>query len=176
MKTWTIDSDHSVAAFSIRYLMLAKIRGQCNKLKGTIRFDPADIPGSSVEITFDVAGITTGIRKRDEHLMSDDFFDVKKYPAITFKSTSSEKTGVNNCKVTGELTIHGITRAVVFEADFVGPVKSPMGGEISMGFMARTVINREDFGMTWNEPMEGGGLMLAKDVEIRLDIEADLVE
>ncbi|HAR44830.1 MAG: hypothetical protein A2X56_15040 [Nitrospirae bacterium GWC2_57_13] len=176
MKTWTIDSDHSVAAFSIRYLMLAKIRGQCNKMKGMIRFDPADISGSSVEVTFDVAGVTTGIKKRDEHLMSGDFFDVKKYPAVTFKSTAAEKTGVNSCKVTGNLTIHGVTRPVAFEADFVGPAKSPMGGELSMGFMARTVINREDFGMTWNEPMEGGGLMLAKDVEITLDVEADLAE
>ncbi|MEW6117085.1 MAG: YceI family protein [Nitrospirota bacterium] len=175
MSKWMIDPDHSVAAFAIRHMMIAFVRGQFNKITGTIQFDPEDITRSSVEMEIDVASLTSGIKKRDEHLLSADFFEVEKYPKITFKSMGIEKTGTNSGKVTGDLTIHGVTRSVTLEVSFFGPVKSPFG-ETSMGFSAATSLNREGFGIMWNEPMEKGGLMIGRDVEITVDIEADLAE
>lgn len=174
MARYIIDPDHSVAAFSVRHLTIANIRGQFNKIAGVINFDRDDIFRSSVEAEIDSAGVTTGVRKRDDHLISPDFFDAEKYPKITFKSTKIEVTGDNQGRVTGDLTIYGITRSITMDVTYFGPVKSPLGGEISLGFAAATSINREDFGMTWNVPLDNGGLMVGKDVQITIDVEADL--
>jgi polyisoprenoid-binding protein YceI len=173
MSKWVIDSDHTAAGFSIRHLMIANVRGHFNKITGTIHFDPSDVTHSSVEVTIDAASICTGIKKRDEHLRSPDFFDVEKYPQITFKSTKVEIAGSNRCKVIGDLTIHGIICSVTLEVEYFGPINSPFGAT-SMGFAATTMINREEYGMTWNTPMENGGFMVGKDVQIALEIEADL--
>ncbi|MFH0933176.1 MAG: YceI family protein [Nitrospirota bacterium] len=173
MAKWVIDPDHTVAGFSIRHLMIANVRGHFSKITGTIHFDYSDVTHSSVQVTIDAASICTGIKKRDEHLRSPDFFDVDKYPQITFKSTKVEITGSNRCKVNGDLTIHMITRSVTLEAEYFGPIKSPFGAT-SMGFAATTMINREDYGMAWNEHMESGGFMVGKDVQITLEAEADL--
>src|SRR3989304_1932456 len=140
MSKWKIDPDHSVAAFSVRHLMIANVRGQFNNITGIIHFDPSALSASSVEAEIDVSGLTTGIKKRDEHLMSPDFFDAGKYPKILFKSTKVEPAGGNRGKITGDLTIHGITRPVTLEVEFSGPVKSPIGGEISIGFVGKTNI------------------------------------
>lgn len=176
MAKWIIDPDHSVAAFSIRHMMIANVRGQFNRITGTIHFDAVDIPATSVEVEIDVSSITTGIKKRDEHLLSPDFFDVERYPSMTFRSTGVEPTGGNRARVTGDLTIHGTTRPVTFDAEYFGPVESPEGGEISMGFTAEFRINREDFGITWNVPLPGDGVVAGHDVQITLDVEADLAE
>ncbi|HDZ62454.1 MAG TPA: polyisoprenoid-binding protein [Nitrospirae bacterium] len=167
MPKWTIDPDHSVAAFSIRHMMITNVHGQFNKVTGVIQFDPADTSGAKFELEIDVSGILTGMGKRDDHLKSADFFDIETHPKITFNSTSLGKSG--------DLTVHGITRPVTLDVSFSGPLKSPFG-ETSMGFTGRTVINREDFGMTWNEPVENGGFMVGKDVELSVDIEADLAD
>lgn len=177
MATWTIDSDHSCAAFAIRHMMIASVRGQFNKIRGTIEFDPADTSHTSVEVEIDVASVYTGIKKRDEHLLTEDFFDQPKYPVIVFKSTRAEFLKGNLGRITGELTLHGVTRSITFEVEYAGPVKSPFGDETTMGFSAATRINREDFGMMWgSEMMEDGGLVAGKEVLITLDVEADLVE
>lgn len=173
MTKWIIDPDHTVAAFSIRHMMIAHVRGQCNKVNGTLHLDADDMTRSSVDVTIDVKGLTTGIRKRDEHLQSADFFDAENHPVITFKSTRVELTGINSCRATGDLTIRGITRPVLLDVDFTGPIKSPYG-ETSMGFSARTEINRYDFNVSWNEPMEKGGLMVGKHASVTIDGEADL--
>jgi polyisoprenoid-binding protein YceI len=170
---WFIDPDHSVAAFVIRHMMVTNVRGQFNKLSGSIFIDPEDMIGSSVEIAIDVSGIYTGINKRDDHLRSPDFFDVRKCPQITFKSASVQLSGTNKLRLSGELTIHGISRQAAFDVEYSGPMKSPFG-EISMGFTASTVINREDFGLLWNMALDAGGFMIGKEVLIYLDIEADL--
>lgn len=174
MKKWTIDPDHSVASFIVRHMMIANVRGQFNKLVGTIHFDPDDILHSTVEATIDVTGVYTGISKRDGHLRSADFFDVSNHPKITFKSTKVESTGGNHLKITGDLTIRGTTRKVVLEAEFLGPLKSPFDEDISLGFSAMTTINRKDFGVSWNETWEGGGMVAGWDVNIAIDAEADL--
>lgn len=176
MAKWIIDPDHSVAAFTVKHMMLVDIRGQFNKVSGEIYFDPLNISGSSVTAEIDVAGITTGVRKRDDHLLSPDLFEISKYPKILFKSNKIEKIGENQGRVTGDLTIHAITRPITFDAECFGPVKSPFGGELTLGFTAAIVINRYDYGITWNETMEGGGLIVSKEVRIYLDIEADLSE
>lgn len=174
MAKWNIDPDHSVAVFSIRHMMIANVHGHFNKIKGAIHFDPDDVIHSSVEVSIDASGICTGIKKRDDHLRSHDFFDVEKYPEILFKSTKVEITAGNRCKVEGDLTIHGGTKPVALKAEYFGPIKSPFGAT-SLGFTATIRIDREDFGITWNMAMEGGGVMVGRDVEITLDVEADLV-
>ncbi len=178
MAQWNIDPDHSAAGFSIRHMMVTYIRGTITGITGTVSFDPQAMERSSVEASMPVSGLTTGNRKRDEHLFSADFFDAAKFPSIAFKSTKVEKTGSNRAKVTGELTIHGVTRTVAMSAEYVGPVKSPadIGGETVMGFSGSLTINREDFGITWNVPLGEAGLMVGKEVQITLDIEADLAE
>ena len=174
MTKWTIDPDHSVAAFSIRHMMVAHVRGQFNQMSGTILRDEDDATKSSMEMTIDVNSITTGIKKRDDHLKSEDFFDAAKHPSMTFKSSKVVLTGLQRAKVAGDLTIHGVTRPVTFDVEFAGPVKSPFG-ETTMGFTAETEISRADFGMTWNEPMEMGGVMVGNEVQLTVDIEADMV-
>jgi polyisoprenoid-binding protein YceI len=174
MHKWKIDPDHSVAAFSIQHMMIANVHGQFNKISGQIYFDPKKISTTSIEFNIDVSSIITGIKKRDTHLKSKDFFNQKKYPKIKFISSSVEKTGFNTCKVKGDLTVHGITRPVEIDMEFFGSIKSPFG-ETSMGFTAKTRLNREDFDIKWNEPMENSGFMVGKDVNISINIEADKV-
>jgi polyisoprenoid-binding protein YceI len=175
MSKWNIDPDHSVAAFSIQHMMIANVHGQFNKIAGTVQYDPSHIEKTSMEFTIDVDSIITGIQKRDDHLKSEDFFHKEAYPEIIFKSSKAERAGFNICKITGNLTIHGITKAVTVDVEILGSVKSPFG-ETSMGFTAKTKLNREDFGIKWNEPMESGGYMVGKDVMLFIDLEADLEE
>jgi polyisoprenoid-binding protein YceI len=175
MSKWIFDPDHSVAAFVIRHMMVTNVRGQFNKLRGIVYFDPSDVVNSSVDAAIDVAGIYTGIQKRDDHLRSADFFDATSYPQITFKSDKAKITGSKRFSVTGDLTIHGVTKTVTLDVEYSEPEGSPYG-ETSIGFAATTRINREDFGLTWNEALESGGIMVGKEVEIFIDIEADLAD
>jgi polyisoprenoid-binding protein YceI len=174
MAIWIVDPDHSVAAFSLVHMMIAHVRGQFNAVAGRISFDPKDITGSSVELTIDASGVNTGIQKRDDHLRSPDFFDVKKYPMISFKSTGIDSAGGSRGQVAGDLTIRDITRRVTVEAEFKGPVKDPLGDGMSMGFTGSVAINREDFGMTWNQPMADNGVMVGREVRLVVDLEGDL--
>jgi len=175
MAKWIVDSDHSVAAFSIRHMMIANVRGQFNKITGTIFYDPADIRSTSVDIVIDAASIVTGIQKRDDHLRSPDFLDVNMYPVITFRSTDIETVDAGHARVTGDITIHGIPRRITVEAEFAGPVRDPFGDGVSMGFTTSATLNREDFGITWNQQMEGDGIMIGKEVRLFIDLEADRV-
>ncbi len=177
MAKWSIDSDHSCAAFAVRHMALAHVRGQFSSMKGTITFDPADQSRAAVDVVIEVASVNTGNKKRDDHLLTGDFFDEKKYPTITFKSTRVDFFTGNKCRVSGNLTIHGATRPVAFEGEYSGPHGNPYGDETSVGFSGATTVNREDFGIMWgSEPMEGGGLVAGKEVQIFLDVEADLVK
>ena len=174
MKKWSIDSDHAVARFSIRHFMIANVEGLFTKMTGVIQFDPPDLTQLSVEAEIDVRSLTTGHRERDEHLLSPDYFDVEKYPKILFKSTDVEVTGGNLGKITGDLTILGIRKPITLDFDFLGPVKSPFSGITCVGFSATGKINRENYGMISNIPMEGG-VVVGRDVQIHMEVEADLV-
>lgn len=177
MATWIIDPDHSCAAFAVRHFALAHVRGQFSQMKGRLQFDPADKAHASVEVEIEVANVSTGVKKRDEHLLSGDFFDQSHFPTITFKSAAVDFINNNRCRVTGNLTIRGISRPVTFEGEYAGPQTNPFGDELSVGFCGATTVNREDFGIMWgSEPMEGGGLVAGKEVEIFLEMEADRTE
>ncbi len=174
MAKWIIDPDHSVAAFTVRHMMVSNVRGQFNKLSGAIQFDPADIAHSSVEVEIETEGIWTGIQKRDEHLRSPDFFDVAQYPKIFFRSAKVNAVGGKRFSLTGNLTLHGVTRSVSFDAEYVGPVKGTEEGETCLGFTAVAEINREDYGILWNvASLEKGGVVVGREVRITLDVEAD---
>ena len=174
MKRWSIDSDHAVARFSVRHFMIANVEGFFTRMTGVIQFDPPDLTQLSVEAEMEVKSLTTGHPERDEHLLSSDYFDAGKYPKILFKSTRVEATGGNRGEVTGDLTIRGIRKPITLDFDFFGPVKSPFTGITCVGFSATGKVNREDYGMVSNIPMEGG-LVVGKDVQIRMEVEADLV-
>ena len=173
MAKWIIDPDHSVAAFSVVHMMIAHVRGQFNNIAGTIYFDPLRISDSSVELTIDVSSLTTGIQKRDDHLKTADFFDVSTYPNIFFKSSRVDSVNGNHARVTGDLTLHGITRQLTVSVEFAGPVKDPFGDGLSVGFTVSAIINREDFDMKWNQPMSDNGLMIGREVQLFIDLEAD---
>jgi len=175
MAKWKIDPDHSVAAFKVRHMMIAHVRGQFNKLSGAAEFDQADPSSFALEVVIETAGLYTGIVKRDAHLQSSDFFDVAIYPAISFKSNIF-KGDAKGGRLSGDLTIHGITRPVTIDLIFSGPVKSPedLGSEITLGITGIAKIDREEFDLTWNVPLEDGGLLVGKEISIALDLELDL--
>jgi polyisoprenoid-binding protein YceI len=175
---WTIDQDHSVAVFSIRHMMVANVWGQFSKITGTIEFDPANPADASVEASITVDSLTTGNSKRDEHLLSPDFFDAQLFTHMHFKSSNVDAIQGNTGKISGELTIRGVTRPVSMEVEYSGPVTSPaeLGGETTLGFTASAVIDRTDFGVNWNVPLDKGGLMVGNNVRLTIEIEADLSE
>lgn len=174
MHKWIIDPSHSSAVFTVRHFGITNVRGHLNNISGIIQFDPADISHSSAEATISVESIYTGVQKRDDHLRTPDFFDAVSYPIISFKSTAFEAGNGNRFRMAGDLTIRGYTRRVVLDAESSGPVRTPE--ETSIGFTAGTRLNRFDFGVSWNEHMEGVGPVVGDSVQIELDIEADLSE
>lgn len=167
---WEIDRAHSAVGFSVRHLMVAKVRGRFGSFAGTIQV--ADRPeDSSVEVAIDAASIDTGEPKRDDHLRSADFFDAGSYPTLEFRSTGFRRTGSTTFELPGELTIRGVTRPVVLAAEFAGVTLDPWGGTRA-GFSATTEIDREDFGLTWNQALETGGLLVGRTVKIELEVQA----
>lgn len=177
MAKWNLDPDHTVAAFAIQHLGIAKVRGQFNKISGTLGYDQATGAITDLQMTIDLTSLHSGIRKRDIHLVSPDFFDAVKNPEITFRSTACAVTA-NRGRIDGELTVRTVSRPVTLAVTITGPIRLPadFGGETTVGLAARTTINREEFGLDWNVPLADGGLMIAREVEITLDGEADLAE
>ncbi len=171
--TWNLDLSHSEVNFAVKHMMISTVRGKFNKFSGTIDFNEADPTHSSIDVSIDVASIDTRDEKRDGHLKSGDFFDVEKFPAITFKSTKVEKVSDSTAKVTGDLTIRGVSRPVVLDVTYAGQAKSPWG-TTSAGFSASTKISRKDWGLTWNVALETGGVLVGEDISI--SIEAELVK
>lgn len=168
--TWQIDTAHSSASFSIKHMMIAKVHGGFEKLAGSLQLDSSDITKSSIEASIEAASINTREAQRDAHLKSADFFDVEKYPTLDFKSTKIEKDG-DDLKVTGQLTIHGVSKEVVFQVE--GPtqeVKDPYGN-IKIGISATAKIKRKDFGLGWNAALEAGGVLVGDDVALSLDVQ-----
>ncbi len=168
---WDIDTSHSGVHFSVRHMVIAKVRGAFERWQGAIDFDAADPTQSKVEVSIDTASIDTREPKRDEHLRSPDFLDVEKFPKMTFVSTKVEKVEDGVLRVHGDLTLHGVTQPVVLETELLGIGKDPWGNE-RIGFQARASLIRKDFGLGWNAMLETGGVLVGEKVDITLDIEA----
>jgi len=171
---WQIDPAHSAAHFSVRHLMISNVRGEFTKLTGSAQINPADPAKSAVEITIQAGSLNTREPQRDEHLRSSDFFDVAKYPTLTFRSKQIEVLGAEDFKLTGDLTIHGVTKEVTFDVEGPTPsVKDPWGN-IRAGVTASAKINRKDFGLVWNAVTEAGGVVVGD--EVKITIEAELIQ
>jgi polyisoprenoid-binding protein YceI len=171
VSTWNIDPVHSVAEFKVRHMMISNVKGQFTNLKGTVALNEADITDSQVNAEIDATSINTREPQRDAHLKSADFFDVEKFPALSFKSTRIRRAGDAELSVVGELSIHGVTREVVFDVEGpTAPGKDPWGNT-RIGLYATTKINRKDFGLTWNAALETGGILVGDEVTISLDVQ-----
>jgi polyisoprenoid-binding protein YceI len=169
--TWQIDPQHSAAQFSVRHLAISTVRGGFSNVNGTVNFDDKDFSKSSVDVTIDVSTVDTREPNRDKDLKSDKFFDLANYPTMTFKSKKVEQAGRGKLKITGDLTIRGVTKEVVLDVD--GPtaaVKDPWGNQRA-AVSATTKINRQDFGVKWNATMDNGGVVVGDEVSITIDAE-----
>ncbi len=168
---WKIDPQHSSAQFAVKHLMISTVRGEFHGVTGTVNWDDKDITKSTVDVTIDAATVETREPQRNAHLKSPDFFDVAKYPAITFKSKKVEQAAPGKIKVTGDLTIHGVTKEVVLDVDGpTAPIKDPWGNSRA-AINATTKVNRQDFGVKWNANLDGGGVVVGDDVSITIDAE-----
>ncbi|NOT34846.1 MAG: YceI family protein [Candidatus Eisenbacteria bacterium] len=176
---WSFDGVHSEAGFSIRHIF-TKVPGRFDDMSGSIVFDEKNPSKSTVQATIQAKSINTRNERRDNHLRSADFFDVEKFPTLDFKSTKVEAgKEKNSYKVTGDLTMHGVTKSVVLDVSFLGAGDFGMGGNTmgkKAGFEARTKVNRKDFALLWNKTLDQGGTLLGDDVDITLAIEADAVK
>jgi polyisoprenoid-binding protein YceI len=171
MTSYTIDPAHSVADFKVRHMMITNVRGEFSGVSGTVVVDHENPANSKIDAKIDVNTIQTRDAQRDTHLKSADFFDVEKFPTITFISKKVSKNGADDYAVTGDLTIHGVTKEVVLDVEEVTPeVKDPWGN-VKAGAAAKTKINRKDFGLVWNATLETGGVLVGEDVQIHLDLQ-----
>jgi polyisoprenoid-binding protein YceI len=168
--TWNIDTAHTGITFSVRHMVVSKVRGRFGKFAGAMHLDDADLSRSSAEVTIDAASIDTGVAERDAHLRSPDFLDVEKFSELRFRSTRVEKVDDTNYRVTGDLTIRDATREVAITVEYGGRGKDPWGNE-RIGFVARTALDRKDFGLTWNQVLEAGGILVGDRIEIDLDVQ-----
>jgi polyisoprenoid-binding protein YceI len=169
VRQWSIDPSHSEVGFSVRHLMISNVRGRFSTVTGNATFDPEDREAGVVEVEIDAASIDTRDTSRDAHLRSADFFKVDEYSTITFSSRSVERAGRGNeYRVSGELTIRGVTRDVVLDATFTDAVPDPFGG-VRIGVTARGSIDRTQFGLTWNQALETGGVLVGEQIHIEID-------
>ncbi len=168
---YAIDESHSSANFAIRHMMVSNVRGQFSNIKGTVTYDPANPASSKVEATLDSATINTQNQKRDDHLKSPDFFDVAKFPSIKYVSKKVEQVSPGKLKVTGDLSIHGVTKEVVLDVDGPTDEVMDMQGKPRRGATASAKLNRKDFGLTWNKVLEAGGVAVGEEVTITIDLE-----
>lgn len=168
--TWEIDPAHSHAQFKVRHMMISNVKGEFTKLSGAVKIDSADVTRSSVDIAVDTTSINTRDAQRDGHLKSPDFFDVEHYPTIAFKSTKIASTE-DGLELTGNLTMHGVTKPVTFAVDGPTPETKDPWGNVRRGVEATTTIDRKDFGLVWNAALETGGVMVGDKVQITVDAE-----
>ncbi|HEX8997819.1 MAG TPA: YceI family protein [Ktedonobacterales bacterium] len=168
---YNIDASHSLIEFSVKHMMVTTVKGRFTQFQGDVEIDEANPANSKVDVTIDTASVTTGDEKRDGHLRSADFFEPEKYPTITFSSKKVEALGGEKYRVTGDLTLHGVTREVTFDFTREGVTKSMQGTQLQ-GFSANLAISRKEFGLEWNVALESGGWLVSDQVKISLEIEA----
>lgn len=167
---WQIDPAHSAAHFSVRHLMVSTVRGQFRRVTGTVALDEIDLTRSRIEVEIDAASVSTSDDKRDTHLRSSDFFDVEKFPTLSFRSTRIEKAG-EGFTVVGDLTLHGVTRPVTLAVEALSaPMKNPYGSLVR-GVSATGKLNRKDWGLGWNAVLETGGVLVGDEVKLQIDAE-----
>jgi polyisoprenoid-binding protein YceI len=170
-QSWKIDPTHSAIHFTVRHMVFAKVRGSFGSWSAELTLDPDDLSRSELTVEIDAASIDTAVADRDTHLRSGDFLDAERHPKLSFRSTGIEKSSDTELRLTGDLTIRGTTRPVTLEVERLGEGVDPWGGR-RVGFSARTTINRKDFGLTWNQALEAGGVLVGEKVEIEIDVEA----
>jgi polyisoprenoid-binding protein YceI len=168
--TYTVDPSHSEVSFQIRH-MVSQVRGRFNDYTGTVNMDPKNMANSSVEFHIKATSIDTNSADRDKHLRTADFFDVEKYPEITFKSESIAPAGKDKYNVTGTLTLHGVSKKITLPVTFLGQAKDPWGGTRA-GFQTDTKLDRKDYGIVWNKAIDNGGVLLGDDVSIAINLES----
>jgi polyisoprenoid-binding protein YceI len=169
--TWKIDPAHSAAEFKVKHMMISNVKGKFGNISGLLTLDGGDPAQSSVEATIPIATVNTGDDQRDGHLKSGDFFDAEKFPEMSFKSTQVKSTAPGELAVTGDLTLHGVTKSVTFAVEGPSePAKDPWGN-MRVGLSATAKISRKDFGLTWNAALETGGVLVGDDVAITLDVQ-----
>lgn len=169
--TWQLDSAHSSIGFSVRHMMISKVRGEFQDFSAKIELDPSNLNASQITAVVDVNSINTRQQDRDNHLRSADFFDVENHPKMVFESTAFRSTGADQVELTGKLTIRGTTHDVTLQGEQRGPVKNPLNQSTAVGYTLTGSINREDFGLTWNQAMETGGVLVGKNIDIHIDVE-----
>jgi polyisoprenoid-binding protein YceI len=169
--TWNLDPVHSITEFKVKHMMISNVKGQFTGISGVLTLDPTDLANSRVEATIDASSINTRDSQRDAHLKSTDFFDVQQFPTVSFISTRVKRTDDGELALTGDLTIHGVTREVVFKVEGPTPPAKDPWGNTRIGLSAVTKINRKDFGLIWNAPLEAGGILVGDQVTITLDVQ-----
>jgi len=171
MKKWNVDAAHSSIGFSVKHMMVSKVRGSFGDFGAEVEANETDLTAANIAFTIKVASINSGNEDRDNHLRSADFFDVEQYPEIKFVANNITKKD-DDYEIAGDITIKDVTKPIVFEAEYGGKGTNPWGQEV-VAFSAETKLNREDFGLTWNQALETGGVLVGKDIKITIDLEAN---
>jgi len=172
---WTIDPAHSSIDFTVKHMMIAKVKGTFNEFEASITGDAHDLTSASIDFSIDLNSVDTRNGDRDAHLRSADFFEIEKFPKLTFKGTSISKTGDGQYAITGDVSLHGVTRSETFAAEFEGAGKDPWGNE-KVGFSATGSLKRSDYGLTYNAVLETGGVLIGDEVKVSIEIEATAVQ
>jgi polyisoprenoid-binding protein YceI len=170
-ETWQVDGAHSAVSLTVRHMVISKVRGRFAKWSATLALDTADLARSSVDVEIDAASIDTGVADRDAHLRSPDFLDAQKYPTLRYRSRRVEALSEDHLRVVGDLTIRDVTREVVLDVEHGGQGKDPWGNQ-RVGFTATASLNRKDFGLTWNQALETGGVLVADRVDVEIELQA----
>ncbi len=168
-QTWQIDNTHSTIGFTVRHMVIAKVHGRFTRFEGSVTLDEGK--AVSAEVQIDAASIDTQVEARDNHLRSADFFDVEKHPQVAFRSTRMEAVGGDRYRVVGDLTMHGVTREVAIDAEYLGRGTDPFGNE-RIAFSGTTSLDRKDYGLNWNSALEAGGVLVGEKIEIALEVQA----
>lgn len=170
-ENWQVDAAHSAVSLTVRHMVISKVRGRFTKWNAKLALDTADLARSSVEVDLDAASLDTGVADRDAHLRSADFLDVEKHPTLRYRSRRVEAVSKERLRVVGDLTIKGVTREVVLDVEYGGQGKDPWGNQ-RVGFTATAALNRKEFGLTWNQALETGGVLVADRVDVEIELQA----
>jgi len=171
MTKWTVDASHTNVSFSVKHMMVSKVKGSFGVVEGALEGNPEDLTGANIDFKIDASSINTNSADRDNHLRSGDFFDTETYPSITFVSTDIVKKG-SKYDVTGDMTIKDVTKKITFEASYEGTGKNPWGIDVA-AFEVDGKISRKEFGLTWNQTLEAGGVLVGDDIKISIDLQVN---